>query len=202
MELRLCGIEEALWLDRASRQSLPSSPRPREHSRVGIGKSLTRRLEATTSLAETAKSPAAGMILALQGVWFESEHFIISVAHALALPAVIRHESSDEAYTIAKFVKGENGYGEVPDLLRQAGVYSVLAGPKAVQLAAWCRSNIGTELDEEVASMYGSSAIPAYRSAADALIRVFESTRTHDSDLCCWQNPRMELGARGGPTRS
>jgi hypothetical protein len=142
------------------------------------------------------------MILALEGVWFESEHFIVSVAHALALPAVVRQASSDEAYAIAKFVKGEGGYADVPDLLRHAGVYSVLTGPEAVQLAAWCRSNIGTVLEEEVASMYGAAAVSAYRSAADALVRVLESTRTHDSDLCCWQNLTMELGERGGPTRS
>jgi hypothetical protein len=186
MEVRLCGVEEAQWLEGAARQSLPPSPRPRERSKVGIGRSLTRRIESEGSVSAAALSPVEGMLLANAGVRFESPHFLASVAHALALPAVLRGSSDREAKTIVGFVEGQTPFSRVPALLKQAGVFSVLRQTEALRLADWCRFNLGSSFEHEVASMYGAGAVADYVAEANLLIDMLQSTATHDSDLCCW----------------
>ncbi len=153
---------------------------------MGIGRALTRRLQVEASPGSAALSSAEGMILALAGVRYESPNLIVSLAHALALPAVLARSSGAEAYAISGFVRGEAPFDDVPALLRRAGVFSVLRKTEALSLAAWCQSNLGPVFDEEVASMQGPDAVADYRAEAHSLIRILQSTQTHDSDLCCW----------------
>lgn len=192
----MCGIEEARWLERAAASSAPVPPHSRHASKVGFGRALARRLKEAGSASAARHTPPEGMLVALVGVWFESEQFIVSVAHALALAAVIRHTSDSEAYAISRFVVGEPPCDQVPRLLAEAGVYSVLPHDEAVHLAEWCRGNISTAFDEEVADMHGADAVPQYRSGASTIATVLASVRTHDCDLCCMRT--LGPGASSG----
>lgn len=127
-----------------------------------------------------------GAALAKGGVSFESPDFVTSVIHAMGLTAAIGKRSSDEAYELERFVRGEVPFGQdVPSALVSVNVFSCAHRAVAARLGAWARGLDRTIYSAEVADMYGKEAVDSYLAAAEDLIGVLTSVDTHDADLCC-----------------
>jgi hypothetical protein len=169
IELRLCSLELARWLD--AKASGSHGPPP---SGKALGLMFGRAMADERAVAAV---PVAGT-----GVKYESATFLISVAHALGAAAAACGLSSEEADQIERFVSGRV---DVPASLVAAGVRGVMTKESAEKIALWIRSIDKGVFEEEVASMFGAAS-GAYMAATRDLQRFFTSVSTHGADVCVY----------------
>lgn len=179
IEIRLCSLAAARWLERLA--SDPAASRP-----TGIGRMFDRALTRLKAQDGSGPIPVVGAALAKGGVSFESADFVTSAIHAMGLTAAIGKRSSDEAYELEHFVRGESPFCEnLPSTLVSAHAISCAPRAAAARLGAWARGLDRAIYSAEVADMYGTEAVDSYLAAAEDLIGVLTSVDTHDADICC-----------------
>ncbi len=184
MEIRLCSICGAKWLDELHNDGEILNP-PK-----GLGltfeKSITRRMSEIANIGILKRSSVEGLVLAFGGVSFESSGLISSVVHAGACANIASGEGDQNvAFEISHFVEGVSPYSNIPLCLGQIGVYSCLEHEDAIRFTKWLRLINASHFSDEVIDMYGVEALPVYQAVLKSLTRTFGSVSTHGSDLCC-----------------
>ncbi len=191
IEIRLCSIECARWLD--SLANLPANasiPSPKVQLGLMFGRLIEGKRRECGTTGALLRLPADGLVMVSPSDVFESIGFAVSIVHAAALAAVIASDNEQkEAYELAAFFEGKEPYNEVPPRLGTGGAYSCLTQADGERFAPWLKAIPRTTYDEEVADMFGSDLGPVYRSGLESLTRIMQSMTVHGADLCCVRCP-------------
>lgn len=188
MEIRLCSIRGARWLDELSNDG--EVPDPPKGLGLAFEKSITRRISEISNVGTLKRSSVEGFVLALAGVSFESIRLISSTVHAGACANIASGEAEQNvSFEICQFVEGVSPYSNIPNCLRQGGVYSCLEHDDALRFAKWLHLINATDFSIEVMDMYGAEALSVYQAVFRSLTRTLGSVSTHGSDL---QNQRCQ----------
>lgn len=185
IELRLCSIDGAGWLD-----LLPTSEVTVDIPKLHLGPMFERALKLNIETAKTASQlksrPASGLVLAIEGPRFQQD-IAVSAVHTAACAAIIADVGDAEnADTLAGFLDGKESPAPVPRVLQGAGVISCMRGADAQKLAAWLDVIDRQSLQAEISDMHGEEAVEAYVSVLNSLARTLDAgTSIHGCDICC-----------------
>jgi hypothetical protein len=183
IELRLCSIEGARWLERLIGQTEVRAP-------TGLGlmfdRAIARRVQQHQTVDAFLNTEDC-IVLALSGVPFQSPELIVSAAHALGMAAVLGGIESNIADTIDAFVRGRDPYSAVPSPLADAGVYSCLTHKESLEFGRWIGKINRSVYAEQVSDTVNPESVDAYLAVAQDLEGIFNSVRIHGCDVCCWR---------------
>jgi hypothetical protein len=167
IDLRLCSIPLASWLDAAA----AGTPVPRPDESV-LGRLFVQAAEPLLPAGEKfADAELVSLAVQVYGCAAEA-------AGGDAAPADL----------IDRFVRGESPV-PVPRSLADAGVIAVMPGAMAFRASEWMRSIDPKALAQQVDALLGEDAREGFQATAADIHRMLAVVAAHGCDLCCVELP-------------
>lgn len=185
IELRLCSINAAIWLDSIRSSPIPAPPMPRN-----LGLMFERAIARVTSTHDNSTGLAGaspvGLVVAQDGPRFD-ELALASSIHLLVCATIGSQLAEDDiATTLINFIEATPESGTVPKCLNELGARNYMRRSDVGRCACWINGVDRQVFAEEVASAIAPKAVADYVSLINSLARVFDfADRVHQCDVCC-----------------
>lgn len=191
IEIRLCSIKGAKWLDSVS-QATGAILKPPSGLGLMFGRAIAYRLRQVKTGAELRASGVEGLVLALDGIKF-NVGLLVSALRAVACASLVSGVGDDQnADLLEGLFTGRKSLVKVPACLTTVGVIGGMLGGEGQRFGDWMASVDQTVLTDEIRNMHGEEAVNAYLAAIDDLRRICAvATRIHGCDVCCLKLPEF-----------